>query len=221
MREKAMIVESRRIDSAPNAFQRARQGFVKFFGASNSRLPQSHAILDEIRRAGCHWACSYPESKRPRRVRDGDVIFMARLLNEPDDVRIFGRAIAMEHRPGRDDASAKDIAMRPWKQRWPCYIRVHDAEFIDGAMRNGVSLNRMMDELGVETWVSTSQRASVTGRKDIDPRASLRQQSQLELSPRAIRWLNEHLDHCFRVHGIISSEELAKLDWPQIPGIDG
>lgn len=215
--EVIMTVESNSVTEASRAFHRARHGFVKFFGASDNRLAQSHNIIDEINRAGCHWACTYPESKRPRRVEDGDVIFMARLVSEPDDMRVFGRALAMEHRPGRDDATAEDIRLRPWKSRWPCYIRVHDAEFVDGTMRNGVSLNQMMDELGADAWASTSQRATQTGMKDIDPRASLRQQSQLQLTPNSLRWLSEHLEQRFNADGKVSQEELAKLDWPATP----
>ena len=40
-------------------------------------------------------------------------MFIARLTDEPD-IRIFGRAIGMEHEPGRDDATSSDIARRDW-----------------------------------------------------------------------------------------------------------
>ncbi len=195
----------------------ASHGFVKFFGASSNRLPQAHLVIDEVRRAGCHWACSYPVSKRPRSVQEGALMFMGRLVSDPLDIRVFGRAIAMEHRPGRDDATAEDVAARPWKERWPCYIRVHDAEFIDSTMSNGVSLYELMDELGSETWASASRRAAATGAGDINPRSSLAQQSHLELTPRAMRVLNDRLERCFEMHGKISGAELAKLDWPIIP----
>jgi hypothetical protein len=195
----------------------AHQGFVKFFGASDNRLRQTHSVIDEVKRAGCHWACTYPVAKRPRSVRDGAIIFMGRLVSEPNDIRVFGRATAMEHRPGRDDATPEDIRARPWKERWPCYIRVHDAEFIDDAMRDGVSLEQLMNELGADSFASTSRNAAEKSGKNTDPRASLRQQSHVELTPRAIAWLNRRLDECFERHGKISVEQLAKLDWPKIP----
>jgi hypothetical protein len=141
-------------------------------------------------------------------------MFMGRLVCEPDDIRIFGRAIAREHRPGRDDATSADIALRPWKQRWPCYIRVRDAEFLDGTMTDGVSLNELMDELGSETWTTTSRRAAETGRRDIDPRKSLSQQTQLELTVPAIGRLNKWLEQCFARNGKIAEDRLAELDWP-------
>lgn len=211
-----MVVKNTDIVTHSHAFRRTGQGFVKFFGASSNRLPQTHSVIDEVRRAGCHWACSYPASKRPRSVQEGALMFMARLVSEPVDIRVFGRAIAMEHRPGRDDATAGDIVARPWKERWPCYIRVHDAEFINGAMGDGVSLYQLMDELGSETWASTSRRAAQSNATEINPRKSLAQQSQLELTQRAIQTLNQLLEHCFEVEGTMSSAELARLDWPTV-----
>lgn len=146
---------------------------------------------------------------------DGAVMFMGRLVSDPVDVRIFGRAVAMEHRPGRDDATPEEIAARPWKERWPCYVRVHDAEFIDGTMADGISLNEFMGRYGSNAWASTIRRTAETGTTDIDPRKSLAQQSQLELGPDAIRWLNERLNACLDRHGRISQERLDKLDWPE------
>src|SRR5207249_9444952 len=34
------------------------------------------AVLVEVERSGCHWACTYPKNKRPRQVEDGAVMFM-------------------------------------------------------------------------------------------------------------------------------------------------
>ena len=38
------------------------------------------------------------------------MIFIARLTNDPNDIRVFGRAIGTRHVPGRDDATPADIA---------------------------------------------------------------------------------------------------------------
>jgi hypothetical protein len=67
------------------------------------------------------------------------VIFIARLTHDPNDIRVFGRAIGMHYVPGRDEASPQDIARRNWKATWSRYVRVHHAEFIAGTMANGVS----------------------------------------------------------------------------------
>ena len=70
-------------------------------------------------------------------------MFIARLTDEPD-IRVFGRAIALEHQPGRDEPTADDIALREWVLDWPYYVRVHHAEFVDGTVGDGVSLNALM-----------------------------------------------------------------------------
>jgi hypothetical protein len=190
------------------------QGFLKFFGRGSGRLARSFPIIDEVTRAGCHWACTY--SKAPRKPKDGATIFMGRYIEAPDDVLIFGRARGMQHVDVRDRASQADLDERPWKADWPIYLRVVNPEFIDGEFSHGVSLNRLMNELGSETFASTSRRAAETGKKGIDPRDSLSQQTQLELAPLAIRWLNDRLEECFKVHGKISKDDLGELDWPTI-----
>jgi PLD-like domain len=116
------------------------QAFVKFFGKSDDRLPWTFPAFEEVRRAGCHWACTYPRGKRPRQVADGDTLFTARLVKDPDDVLIFGRAIGMAHVEGRDDATTAKIDARPWKTEWPHYIRVHDGQFIAGPLAHGIRL---------------------------------------------------------------------------------
>jgi hypothetical protein len=35
------------------------QAFVKFFGEGNNRADRVASTLDEVQRAGCHWACTY------------------------------------------------------------------------------------------------------------------------------------------------------------------
>jgi hypothetical protein len=144
---------------------------------------------------------------------------MGRLVSGPEDIRVFGRAIALEHRPGRDDASPEDISVRPWKARWPCYIRVRDAQFIDGELGDGVSLCELMDELGSDVWESTRRRAAESAQKPIDPRASLRQQTQMELTARAIERMNALFESRLASYGGIDQTAVAKLDWPNLPNL--
>ena len=84
----------------------ARQAFVKFFGVSSNRASRSRSVLEEVQRSGCHWACTYPKGKRPRQVQDGALMFMGRLVKEPNDILIYGRAVGMSHQPGRSPAAA-------------------------------------------------------------------------------------------------------------------
>lgn len=193
----------------------AEQGFVKFFGEGHNRENPSLPVIDEIRSVGCHWACSYPATKVPRQVKDGAVMFLGRLVDQPKDTLIFGRAVGLQYVEGRDDATDADIALRDWKEKWPRYIRVHSGEFINGTLADGVSLNEMMDELGSDSFAPTRRHANEK-HGNTDPRASLMQKAAIELTPHAIAWLNARLDKCFDANGRISKATLDKLDWPKI-----
>lgn len=200
----------------PTVMADARQAFVKFLGEGDNRVPLSFNTIEEIERAGCHWAVAYPASKRPSGVEEDAIIFIARLTRDPNDIRIFGRSVGMRHQPGRDDATAADIALRPWKEKWPRYIRVHHAEFVAGRMENGVSLNELMDTLGAESFAPT-QRHTLRGEGNTDPRKAYRQQAAVELSAEGFSWLGERLQAAFDEHGMVPQDTLDQLDWPLLP----
>ena len=195
------------------------QAFVKFLGEGSNRVPTSFETTEEVRRAGCHWALAYPEGKRPRAAKDGAVMFIARLTDEPD-IRIFGRAVAMRHEPGRDDATPADIERREWVSRWPHYIRVHHAQFLSGPMKNGVSLNELMATLDSRSFASTRRNAA-RGSGNTDPRRAYMQQAAVQLSDEAFHWLSAHLEAAFDRHGTIPLANLEELDWPVMDGDAG
>jgi hypothetical protein len=193
----------------------ADQAFVKIFGKSDSRAPRSLRILDEVARSGCHWACTYPNGKRPQKVRDGALMYMGRLVKSPDDIQIFGRAIGLRYVDGRDDASPAEIAERPWKAQWPHYVRVYNAEFIDGTLGDGVSLNVLMAELGSDAFASTRRNAR-DGHGNTNPRLAYRQQPAVELTDNAVTWVGERLEARFEAHGKLQPGTLEALDWPTV-----
>ena len=190
------------------------QAYVKFFGVSSRRDPRDMDVFESIKGAGCHWACTYPKGKRPRSVKDGDAMYMARMVKDPSDILIFGRAIGMKHDSSRDDASAEDIDRRPWKKTWPHYIRVHHAEFISGQLANGISLNALMDKFGSDSFVST-QKNHRAGKGNTNPRKAYRQQAAVELSSEATEWLKAKMEEAFTLHGRIPQSSLDTLDWPE------
>jgi hypothetical protein len=196
-------------------FADGEQAFVKFFGESRNRADRSLAVLEEVRRSGCHWACTYPKGKRPRRVDDGAVIFMGRLVREPNDVLIYGRALGKRHVDGRDDASPADLKRRPWKADWPHYVRVDHPEFISGNLSNGVSLNELMDSMGSNAFAST-QRNLANGVGNTDPRRAYMQQASVELSGDGLRWLNNRFEVKCENLGKLEPSALTQLDWPSV-----
>ncbi len=206
-------IEYAPLAGAPIAVADASQAFVKLLGMGDNRVPLSVSTLEEVKGGGSHWAACYPANRRPRSVKDGAVIFMGRLTSEPNDIRVFGRAIGMAYRPIRDDATPADIELRPWKEKWSRYIRVHNAEFVDGTIANGVSLNELMDTLKADSFAST-QRNVVRGEGNTNPRHAYRQQAAVELSPEGLSWLGDRLEAAFEARGKVPRNRLEELDWP-------
>lgn len=200
--------------SLPVAVTDAQQGFVKFLGVGSDRRPLLIRTIEVIKGSGCHWAVAYPASKKPRSVKEGAVIFMGLLTREPNDIIVFGRAIGIEHNPKHDTATKGDIEVRPWKEKWPHYIRVHHAEFVAGEMKNGISLNELMDVLDADSFAPT-QRNLAIGNGNTEPRRAYRQQAAVELSAEGIAWLSDKLQAAFDRHGKVPEVELNELDWPE------
>ena len=196
----------------PSVVSNAPQAFVKFLGSSRERAPLSTPTIEEIS-GGCHWAVCYPTGKRPRAVQDDAIIFMGRLTRNPNDIRVFSRAIGLEHKQGRDDATPADIDKWPWRAKWSHYIRVHHTEFVDGTIGNGVSLYELMDTLGAGSFAST-QRNAARGVGNTNPRKAYLRQPHVELSAEGLTWLSGRLQAALETHGKVPRERLDDLDWP-------
>lgn len=194
----------------------APQAFVKFLGEGHNRESLDLPTISEVQRAGCHWALAYPASKRPRVVQDGAVMYIARLTSGPNDIRIFGRAVAMAHVDGRDDATPADIELRPWKAQWNRYIRVHDAEFVAGTMGNGISLNELMETLGADSFAATQKNARA-GSGNTEPRRAYLQQAAVQLSQQGADWVHARFEAAIARYGKVPAAELQELDWPAAP----
>ena len=143
-------------------------------------------------------------------MRDGDVMFMGHLVRGPNDIVVYGRAVASAYEEGRDDATAEDVARRPWLTRWPHFIRVHDAEFVGGTLANGVSLSELMDELGAYAFGATAENAD-GGEGNTDPRMSIRQAAAIRLTEAGASWLGEELELACRRHGRLDLGPLAGI----------
>ena len=190
------------------------QAFVKFHGISRDRTPLSRPTLQDIESAGCHRVLAY--RRRPRIVRDGDLMFVARLTEEPDGSRIYGRAIAMKHQPTRDDATPADVERRSWMSQWSHFVRVHHAEFVQGTLANGIRLRELIDEFDTDSFVRTQERAA-SGETNIHTLRSLGQKPAVRLTQQAREWLGERLQAAFDEHGTVPPSVLAGLDWPEPP----
>jgi hypothetical protein len=202
------------MDSAPKNEERpsdtVRQSFVKFFGSSKDRAPRTRTTLSVVQRAGNHKVCAYPRGRRPRQVQDGALMFMGRLVEEPNDIMIYGRAIAKHHEPGKDDAAKEDIRIREWRRGYPHYIRVHSPEFMGGTLAQGVSLNELIDALGFEAFEAT-RRNREAGKGNMDPHHSVSQQAAVQLTVKGSAWVNARLEAQFKSLGKLTPADLAEV----------
>lgn len=199
----------------PPAISEANQWIISFFGEGDNRCELSISIIDEIVGSGSHRECNYPKGKHPRRAKEGAVIFLARMVQNPTDRFIYGRAIGMKHRDDRDNASHNDIKRRPWKENWPHYIRVHHPEFLAGTLANGISLNKLMDTFKEQSFAPTARNAAADSGNTNPKQSISHQQPDVELTEEAATWLNEQLEKAFQQHGKLSPEDMKHLDWPK------
>jgi hypothetical protein len=130
-----------------------RRYFVKFFGSGGERSLASRSIEEDVVEGKRYERCTY--GRPPRRVQDGDVIFMARVMRAPNDYRIFGQALALAHRPGIDVIDSSEIHETPRLANWPHYIRVYEPRFLNGTLGDGISLNALMQRFDWRSFAST------------------------------------------------------------------
>ncbi|OGW51736.1 MAG: hypothetical protein A2Z50_03425 [Nitrospirae bacterium RBG_19FT_COMBO_42_15] len=188
----------------------SNQYFIKFFGEGSNRTDINMQIIEEVGISGCHWACTYPTKKKPRIVDNGAIMFIGRMVSNPNDIIIYGHAIGNKYKENRDDASDEDIKRRPWKKKWSRYIRVHDAKLINGTLKNGVSMNELMDKFGYNSFVSTL-RNKISGKGNIDPREAYHRQAAVQLTQDSANWLMEKLENKLKYFGRISDSALSQI----------
>ena len=196
----------------------AKQAFVKFLGVRDESAPLLALTIEKIKLDGCHWAVSYSRRHYLKDIQDDDIIFMAWATRDPTDYRIFGWAVGMKHRPGRDYVTLADLKLRPHSEHWPYYIRVDHAEFVAGTLDNGVSLYQMMKELGADSFVRTQEKAA-HGEVNINPRKSYDNRAHVTLSAEGLSWISERLQEAFDTHGKVPKAALDQLDWPTVPDL--
>lgn len=139
---------------------------------------------------------------------------MARLVKNPNDIIVYGRAKGKQHIPVDDDATTKEKTDKEWKTQYPHYIRVKNPEFLDGCLMNGISLSELMEELKADAFAST-KRNFTKGHGNTDPRKAIRRKPGIELTPQGFRWLNMQLEQAFTQIGKLPQEKLSGLDWPE------
>lgn len=189
--------------------------YVKFFGTNDNRVDFDFSIKEEIDRALCQYACCFPENKKPRQVKDGDFIYMARMTHSPNDYAIFGRAEALAFVEGRDKPTKKELLERPWKKEWPVYLRVKNGVFIDGKMRDGILLSDLISKFDYCSFPSTLRRYEA-GEKEIIPKRALMQKAYIGLTHDAAQWLDLKFNAALENVGRVDNKFLDQLPQSEV-----
>lgn len=191
---------------------KGRKYFIKFFGKNNHRENLEYKTRLEIRYGCCHYALSFSrksDDRRPRKYKDGDIVFMARMIHG-NDYAIFGKGITYSHNDNRDIAGPDDINHVSWMKDWPILIRVHSTEFIDSSLRNCPKLGDMINLLDYESFDKTFKKFQ-RGIPNINPWLSLRQQADIQLSDSGAIWLENEFQNALLKNGKIPESYINKF----------
>ena len=184
--------------------------FVKFYGKGNERSLLNGSTKEMVIETDCHFALTFPEGNgRPRRYREGDIVFIARMVGD-QDYAIMGKVIARAHVDSRDVASEKDIENVEWKKDYPIYIRVHSGEFLDTTFDKCPSLKQLMLELKGLSFESTKYQF-LNGNVDINPKLSLRRRPDIELSKEGAIWLEQKFEEAKNNYYLIPDTFIGSL----------
>ena len=199
------------LGASETQFDQSRNYYIKFFGTTKSRVSHDFIVRDEVTRAQCHYACTFSEKKKPKKMNDGDIVFMARMLKSPKGFGIFGRAEAIKYQEGRDRATENEIAISPWKVGWPIYLRVQHPVFVDTIMGNCVSLYDLINQFDYESFPSTQHRYHVKGQRNINAYRSLSQQAFITLTHVSAQWLEQQFQDTLETFGKVPDSFIEKL----------
>ena len=190
--------------------------FVKFTGTGEDRCNEKTSVIAELARSGSHWVACFPANKRPNQIKDGDLVFISRMVRENNGHRIYGYGMAISHDPLRHNASPRDIALRSWMKIWSRQIRLQNTHFLSSDLADGISLSALMEKWGSESFESTRKNKEL-GVGNITPKKALSQKAQVELTQDAAKWLWQELQSQMILHGELAQDNLEKLDWPDKP----
>jgi hypothetical protein len=197
--------------ATPSKIDVERTYYVKFFGSFDNRVSIDFKTRDEVERALCHYSCGFSINKKPKQIQEGDIIYMARLTAFPHDYAIFGKAVARKFVESRDKATPKEILERPWKKKYPIYLRVQDPIFLDGMMGDCVLLGDLIRALDYESFAATSRRYHKKRERHIEPKNVLRQQAYVKLTHKGAEWLEPRFQDSINRVGQIGSAFIRSL----------
>lgn len=211
---------SKQRDTLPDfgtSFQKSiigkRRYFIKFFGKDDARFSLEDNVLNTLDDGCSHFALSFSRHKRdarPRRYRNGDIVFMAYITKEPNDYVIFGKAETFSHNDIRDVASSEDIENISWLKDWPILVRVINPKYIDSSLSKCPKLSDLMSELSYDSFASTKKKYDNDVR-NIKPKNTLMQKGDVILSDSGAQWMERAFERVIKKEGKVNDVFVKSL----------
>lgn len=195
------------------ATKKRPQYFVKFFGISSKKAEPDFSVFQEIVYSGCHHAVCYSngKNKAPRQVNDGDVIFMARMINQPDDYAVFGVGRALAFDDKRDMAKPEEIKNYEFREHWGRYIRIYEPIFLNGQMKDCPSFCEMLRELDYRSLTSTYRNYLKGNGGNVNPTKSLMRKPGIQITEEGAEWLYKRFQAKLDLLGPVPDSMLIEL----------
>ena len=177
--------------------------WLKFEGTSSHRRSLTERYSPHMTQQFPEGITCYPKSKKPR-VANGDYIYAA-VLCVDELPYIVGRGRSAGYNEG-NVATQEMIANYGWMADFPNYCRYTVFEYLDAPIAECIPLNKILQDLGSSTYVSTIGKPLTIA----DMRIRHRQQAHMRLTSQAKAYIDDLFDDLAKKHG--TCRTTAKLE---------
>lgn len=182
-------------------FPALEAGWIKFEADANHRHDSKKTFLEDRSRFLVN-RTFFPRNKKPRGIKAGQKIYLALISFDKSGCQvpmIIGRAYSDGF--SDDFEASKDMeGWEDWMEEYPSYIYLHDGEFLDGPVENGISMNEIYAMLGSKTYPSTYGKGHM---KIEDIRHYHFRKDKVRITPDVEKFLDAELLSRFGVHGSV------------------
>lgn len=172
--------------------------WLKFVGTGNSRYGQNDRYSPETLRDSNKTVTSFP--RNPRGIGEDNFIYLSAVSwdkNNTPTPMIIGRARTRGFR-SENIATAADKMQYSWMEDYPYYIELYDIEIFNATVVEGISLDRLINELGSDLY-PTTQGKQLTIR---ELKSRHHQKSHLRLTASAKQYIDKEFEDIARLKGI-------------------
>lgn len=170
--------------------------WLKFVGTGNSRYKPSDEYSPEKLKNKI--VTSFP--RNPRGIGEDDYIYLSAISWDKNNIPtpiIIARARTKGFNP-ENIASEDDKKRYIWMEDYPYYIELYNVEILNTEVIEGISLDRLINELGSNLYPTTKGKQLTI--RELKNRHH--QKSHLRLTPSAKQYIDKEFDDIGKMKGI-------------------